>query len=305
VEQLIRVTEIAVVTAYFPEYVATELGFFAEEGLRMESFAPTSGPFTPALDIEAGTADIAMGGIWRPLMYRGRLETFHVFAQLCDRDARLLLSRKPAEGFTWSQMIGKTVLLPGGAPSPEILMLGILRREGVDPSRIRFIQSLTGAEQTRLFRAGLGDYFLVSRPAADVLISQGVAAMAASFSDVGKIPWSVYYASREFLDRDANVAGRLAKGLQRGLEWTLAHDPMEAPGVFKRFFPKLDPGLVAQSVRDCRARGVWSPTAHVSRPGLEQWQEMIVEYGMLDAPIPYDEIVDSRAADWAARELGR
>jgi ABC-type nitrate/sulfonate/bicarbonate transport system substrate-binding protein len=59
---------------YLPEYIALRHGFFREQGLDVTVTIPT--PWDGVLDALADkTADMALGGIWVPSMYRSRVET--------------------------------------------------------------------------------------------------------------------------------------------------------------------------------------------------------------------------------------
>ncbi len=56
---------------YLPEYVARDRGFFADEELEFDRYAPES--WTQVLDdLADGSADAVLGGIWVPAMYHGR-----------------------------------------------------------------------------------------------------------------------------------------------------------------------------------------------------------------------------------------
>ena len=53
-------------------------------------------------------------------------------------------------------------------------------------------------------------------------------------------------------------------------------------------------------MRSCKAAGVWSRTARITESGLLRWQEILaVDKTVMREVLPYSEIVDSRAADWA------
>jgi NitT/TauT family transport system substrate-binding protein len=297
----VRVAATGAGVAYYPAFVAQELGYFQEEHLEVETTVPGLGPWV-ARALASGEVDVALGGIWRPLMYRGRLTTLYAFAQLCDRCPFVLLSRRPVERFEWKQLGGCTVMVPDGAPSPWIMLQGILRLVGVETVGTRFIQQLPGEEIIELFRAGLGDYLITAPPTSELLVEDGVARGAVSLAEAGGlIPWSVYYAAPAFLGRNDNVAGRFARAIQKGLMWTLTHDLGEAGHVLERHFPSISVDVVAKAVRSARQMGVWTNTARVSPDGLSRWQAMLVQAGLIDAPVPYDEIVDSRAADWAGK----
>ena len=186
-----------------------------------------------------------------------------------------------------------------------MLLSGILRRENIDPCAIRFVGDFFTEEATNLFKGGFGDFFVGRQPASTLMARNGIGSVVADFADAGEIPWSIFYAKPEFLNRSDNVAGRFAKAIKRALVWILDHEPEDAPGVFQKYFAQYSPELVAESVRSCRARGMWVRSVRISEPGLMRWQEMIVREGrLIDAPMSYSEIVDSRAAVWAEQQFG-
>jgi len=302
---VVRISSTGAGVNYYPEFVARELGFFAGEGLDVRVEVLGNGPGVPR-EVGSGAADVGLGGIWLPMLYRGRLHTFMPFAQLCNRLAAVLLARKPVERFRWADLSGRIVVAPGGAPNFWMVVASTLRRAGVDPFSVRFVADFMGEEAINLFRGGFGDFFIGMPPVSDVFLRDGVAIEVADFADLGDIPWSIFYAKPEFLDRPDNVAGRFAKAIQRALGWTLLHDPREAPAVFSRRFPTLDPDLIADAVRSCRRRGIWIGTARIPEPALMQWQNVIMQEGrLIDAPMRYEDIVDTRPAAWAERELAR
>jgi NitT/TauT family transport system substrate-binding protein len=186
-----------------------------------------------------------------------------------------------------------------------MVVASTLRRAGVDPFRVRFVADFMAEEAINLFRGGFGDFFIGMPPVSDVFIRDGVARQVADLAELGEIPWSIFYAKPEFLARPDNVAGRFTKAIQRALRWTLAHDPSEAPGVFPRQFPTLSADLIADAVRSCRRREIWSDTARIPEAPLMRWQTVIMEEGrLIEAPMRYGDIVDSGPAAWAEKELG-
>ena len=108
----LRILATASGVSYYPQYVAQDLGYFADEELEIEAEAPGHGPWG-ARALVAGSADIALGGIWRPLMYHGRIADFRAFAQLCVRCPAVILGRKPMQRFQWRDLVGKVVRGPG------------------------------------------------------------------------------------------------------------------------------------------------------------------------------------------------
>src|SRR5262249_14155280 len=138
VMEVIRISSTGAGVNYYPEFVARELGFFADEGLDVKVEVLGNGPGVPR-EVGSGAADVGLGGIWLPMLYRGRLYTFRPFAQLCNRLAAVLLARRSAERFSWADLSGRIVVAPGGAPNFWMVVASTLRRAGVDPSGVRFV----------------------------------------------------------------------------------------------------------------------------------------------------------------------
>ena len=91
---LIRISATGSGVNYYPEFLARELGFYEEEGLTVQVAVHGNGPVVPR-EVGSGAADLGLGGIWLPMLYRGRVHTFMPFVQLCNRLDAVLLSRKP------------------------------------------------------------------------------------------------------------------------------------------------------------------------------------------------------------------
>jgi NitT/TauT family transport system substrate-binding protein len=301
---IVRIAATGAGISYFPEFVARELGFYADEGLYVQVEVIGNGPGVPVA-VATGTADIGFGGSWLPVMYRGRLSSFYPFAQVCIRSPASLMARMPQPDFQWSDLIGKSVLIPCGSPGASLLINHTLRQEGIDPGRVAFIQDFLAEEAGPLFTGGMADYYVGMPPSTDLMIARGAAYEVLDLAGLGEYPWSIFYARKPFLDREDNVAGRFAKATQRGLTWCLTHDPAEATAVIEKHFGKLDPSLVIASARSIKARGLWHPSVRVTEPAMMHWQELIAAGRYIEAPLPYAEAIDTRAAEWATAELAK
>lgn len=145
---------------YLPEYIALRHGFFKEQGLDVTVNIPT--PWDGVLDALAdGTADMCLGGIWVPTMYRERVQNYTVFAQIANRCPLALIGRDARQNFKLSDIAGKTVLMKsGGGASVGLFFKMLLRENGVDPRSVDYIQDLDGVMLGNLFQGGMGDFFV-------------------------------------------------------------------------------------------------------------------------------------------------
>ena len=151
--QKVRIAYASRSSSAMPQYMAQSKGFFKAEGLDVEPAGALGGGTVDAL--LKGDADVSLSGIMRSfdLRDRGGARLVH-FAGVNDRNGFFLLSRQPRPGFRWPDLVGRTVISFGGAPTPWLCMQTVLRRHGVDPARVRFRRDLDTPEAVAAFRAG-------------------------------------------------------------------------------------------------------------------------------------------------------
>src|SRR5207245_10142961 len=162
-------TRIRVVVAfhsifYAPLPVAIHGGHFAAEGLEVD-------PETPALAagtvgaLQSGAADVSLSGIMRSfeLADRGDAAPVH-FAAVNDRNGFFLLSRQAQPSFGWSDLIGRTVISFGGAPTPWLCMQSVLRRHGVDTARVTFMRGLSTEDDVATLLSRTGRFCEIGTP---------------------------------------------------------------------------------------------------------------------------------------------
>ena len=116
----LRVVEAFRSIFYAPPFVAIHGGHFAAEGLDVTmTTAPRSAATVDAL--LGGQADLALSGLMRSfdLADRGATRLVH-FAAVNDRNGFFLLGREPRSRFSWSDLVGRTVISFGGAPTSGV-----------------------------------------------------------------------------------------------------------------------------------------------------------------------------------------
>jgi ABC-type nitrate/sulfonate/bicarbonate transport system substrate-binding protein len=143
-----RVTIVGVAEGayYAPQIVALKLGFFEEEGLRI-TYHGQGDPQGLATAVSQGRADVALGGLWRPLLYSELGVEFVAFAQASAHPDLLVFGRVPREEFDWSSLShGSLIFTSGGAPSPWLALQEALRNRQVDLGGLHVIPGLPPAE---------------------------------------------------------------------------------------------------------------------------------------------------------------
>jgi NitT/TauT family transport system substrate-binding protein len=277
----------------YPLFAAMSEGIFEAEGVQV-SLQKHGNGLGPVQDLFSGSADVVLGGIWRPMIYRGRLGAMVSFAGMCARSSLVLVGREPRRG--WPAK-GATIVVPECAPSFWVVLHGALERQGVAASDLRFVAGLSLAEATALFHRGLGDFLFLNAPAAVAIAREGGPSIIWAMAEVlGDLPWSVFYARPQVLTDRREDFLRFTRGIQRVLNCTLSADPEQVVGIGSHCFPALAPDEVVRTVRACRDWGVWSSDARIDPVALTRWQELWVREGALEHVAAYNDLVDASFA---------
>lgn len=290
---------------YMPEYLGVELGYFEQLGLKVTSYVPK--PWTTVLtDIDTNQAEAVVGGIWCPLIYKRRVKSYYAFAKVTSRCPMSLLSHKPIENFKWSDLEGKKVLTSGGnGASPGLFLAGVAAEGGADVSKIHFVHDFTIAMLMELFRGGFGDVIMMKSDLAAQMEAEGKGYVLTNLTVTGDpVPWSVYYSTPETLKSEKNLCGRFTQGLQMAQTWLREHDGYDCREILARNWPKVELDKAVQIIDEYKKLEVWPETVQIQEHELNRWQSLLVAGNVIDEVIPYDEIVDSRPFNYAAKQLG-
>jgi len=282
---------------YAPLPVAIRGGHFAAEGLEVD-------PETPALAggtvdaLLSGGADVSLSGIMRSfeLLDRGGARLVH-FAAVNDRNGFFLLSREPRPSFAWSDVVGRTIISFGGAPTPWLCMQAVLRRHGVDPARVMFRRDLPTPDAIAAFRAGQGDFIEHGPPVIDQLVADGTGHLVASMGEAtGPVPFSSFMATPEMLTKQRDVLIRFVRGLYRAQRWMAASTAQEIAAVVAPVFGDIDPAIRVAAVERYLKQSTWARDPVLTRTGYDTLQEILLSAGFIKKPHPFDALVDTDIA---------
>jgi NitT/TauT family transport system substrate-binding protein len=291
---------------YAPLHVAHRLGTFAEEGLDVRIAYTPQASETPDR-LLAGEADLAVTGPMRTYVAADRATPLRLvnIAEVNSRDGFFLLARRPPERFSWPDLVGKRVILFAEAPTPFMCLLDVLRRQGVDPQRIAFVDGLWVPDALEALHAGEADYLQTAQPMAEELIQEGAAYLAAAMGEaVGHIPYTAFVVTSEFLGAQPGLCRRAVMALARAQRWMAGRDPQAIANLIAADFPEIHPRLVAQVVARYQALGTWPRQPVLAREPFERLGRILAEGGLIRRVVPYETVVDNTFAEEAVRSLG-
>ena len=288
---------------YAPHHVALHLGCFADEGLDV-TMRTAGGSVTPTGALLDGTAELALGGVMRSLDLADRGGPFlpH-FAEVNSRNGFFLLSREPRPAFAWADLVGRTVISFAEAPTPWQCMLTVLRRNGVDPARVRIERTLPVAEAIAAFRAGHGDFLETGQPFTEALLAEGAAHLVASMGRAtGPVPFSSYMTTETFLRDEREVVVRVTRALCRAQRWLTRAGAADVAELIAPAFPDMPATIRHRAIARYLAQDTWAPDPILRRPGYEALQQILLDGGFIKRRHRYEDLVD---VSIAVRVVGR
>jgi len=300
----LRLNEVVHSVFYAPQYVAIELGFFEDEGFEI-ILDVGQGADRSMTALIAGEADIILVGMEAGIyVFNEGREDFAVpFAQLTQRAGNFLVSRTDIKDFTWDDVIGKTII--GGRPGgmPQMILEYVLYKNGITPGvDVDIITNLQFATTAGAFAGGEGDFTAEFDPSALALEQSGHGFVVASLGlESGKVPYTVYMASKSYIAGNPDKIRRFTNAVYRGMVWVNSHSAAEIAEVIAPQFPESDIESLTVIVDRYKSQDTWKPDLMFDPAEFEFIQDIMEHGGVLSQRVPFDGFINTEFAKEAVR----
>lgn len=301
----VRLNEVTHSVFYAPQYVAMELGFFAEEGLAVE-LTNGGGADKVMTAVVSGQSDIGLAGPESCIYIYNQGKDDHpvIFAQLTACDGAFLMGRTD-EPFDWENLRGKTIIGGRKGGVPEMTLEYVLRQHGLEPQvDVMVDTSVQFNMMAGAFTGGQGDYVTLFEPAATEVANAGQGYILCSIGEEsGAIPYTAYFATGSYLEANSEVAAAFCRAMARALDWVDTHSDREVAEAIIGQFP--DTGLDALTSVTARHReiGAWNMPLTMEQTSLERLETVMTQAGELTEAdwVDFDALVDNHWAETARR----
>lgn len=301
----VRLSEVTHSVFYAPQYVAMELGFFAEEGLEIE-LTNGGGADKVMTAVLTDQADIGLAGPESCIYVynQGKDDYPIVFAQLTKRDGSFLVGRTDGE-FSWESLRGSTVIGGRAGGVPEMTLEYVLRQNGLTPGEDVMVDtSVQFNMMAGAFTGGNGDYVTLFEPTATEVEEEGKGYILTSIGqESGEIPYTAYFASQTYMQANPDVVQRFTNAIAKGQEWLLSHTAAEAAEVLVAQFADTSVETLTQVVQRYKDIDAWNATPAMEQSALERLETVMETAGVLerDQWVDFSALVDNSYAEKAAQ----
>lgn len=304
----VRVNEVTRSVFYAPQYAAIAKGFFEEEGIKVELTTSQGADQVMAATLSGG-ADIGFAGPEAAIYVynEGRDNYCKVIAQLTKRDGSFLISREKDDNFNWEKLRGKTILPGRKGGVPYMTLEYVLKSKGLVPGEdLIFDNSIQFALLAGAFTAGTGDYVALFEPTATTLEKESVGYIVASVGEeAGEIPYTVYFASGSYLEKNAETVQKFVNGVYKGLLWVKENSAETVAEAIADFFPDSDMELLIAVVQRYKDIDAWNDSPFMKEEAFDKLQNVIEQAGELEKRAPYDKVVDNSFAEKSIEQIKR
>ncbi len=297
--QKVTLNEVTHSVFYAPQYVAIELGFFAEEGIEID-LVNGGGSDKSMTAILASEADIGlMGPETAVYVYnQGKEDYAMVIGQLTNTDGSFLVGREMDDDFDWQDLKGKTII--GGRPGgmPLMTLLYVLKQNGLTPGTdVNVRTDIQFNLMAGAFEGSDADYVTLFEPTASLCEKEGRGFIVASVgAESGAVSFTAYMVRKSLLEENRDLYYRFMKAVARGQQWVAEHTPEEVAAAIAPQFPDADVELLTAVAKNYQSIGAWCETPVMNEEAFTRMQDIIEGAGELSARVPLEAIVDNTIA---------
>lgn len=292
----IRVLEPARTPYFLPQYLALNLGFFAEENLDVKII--TTSPEAICTALAGRRADVALCDlqklIFNPDEPERKKNSPLIFATMSCRDGSLLLGREKDPDFQWQKLQDKTIIGSPNNDSSEIALESILRQINILPYRqVTIYNNIPAKLRIGAFRAGTGHYLQLPEPEASAAEIKGYGQVVASVGTAGEeMIVTAYAAMPEYLEEHPEAIQKFTNAIYKAQIWLKQHSAAEvAAAAVSTSFANLETPVLTKAIERYAALNMWADTPAVEQEPYERFINAAKNAGEIPALVPYDSVV--------------
>lgn len=301
-DKVVRINEVTHSVFYAPMYLADALGYFGEEGFKVEITNGGGADATMAAVLSGG-ADVGFCGPEAAIYVNigGSDDQPVVFAQLTKRDGSFLVGRDPEPDFTWAKLEGKNVLAGRRGGVPAMTFEYVLKQGGIHAN---LNYDVAFNMMTSAFESGIADYCTMFEPVASEYQAAGKGYVVASVGqDSGEIPYTCFMAKKSYIESHKENVEGLTRAVTKAIKYINTADSATVASMLAPYFAGTSEASLKISVESYKKIDAWVTNMAMKEESFEKLQDVIELAGELEKRVAFREVVDTGIADRIYREV--
>ena len=247
--------------SYLPLTIAERLGYFAAEGLEVETFDVANGLRVAHSGTEA-VPDVLGGSFEQTIQWQGKNQYFRQFVLLgrAPQAAIGISPRTMANYKTPADLKGRRVGVPVTGTAGAMVASMVVLRSGLSLSDVQFVEVASAAAALAAVRGGQVDVISHTEPVIGLLEGRAEVRIIADTRTLkgtldvfgGPMPAASLYAPQEFIQRYPNTVQALTNAVVHALKWLQTAGPGDLIKVVPDPYLMGDRGLYLSSFNRIR-----------------------------------------------------
>ena len=295
-DNVIKINEVTHSVFYAPMYLADALGYFEDEGYKIE-LENGGGANNTMAAVLSGAADVGFCGPEAAIYtyIGGDEDAPKVFGQMTNRDGSFLVGRTNEPNFDWHSLDGKDVLAgrPGGVPMMTFQY--VMKELGVKPN---YITNIDFNFMTSSFQGGTADYCTMFEPVASDYEKAGSGYVVGSVGAMaGEIPYTCYIAKQSYIDANGVKIEALLRAVTKATKYIYENDTLTVAEKIVSYFPNTSVDSVKTSLDSYKGIDSWVTNMAMKESGFNRLQDIIESAGELSQRVKFSDLVLTETAN--------
>ncbi|SFC58091.1 ABC transporter substrate-binding protein [Clostridium uliginosum] len=298
----VRLNEVTRSIFYAPMYVAMSEGFFEDSGINID-LQTGQGADKVMQAVLSNNADVGFCGPEQVIYInnQGREDYPVIFGQLTQKDGSFLVGRAKENNFSWENIKGKNIIggRPGGVPGMALEY--VMKNHNIDPKAdVNMVTNIDFAATSGAFKGGTGDYVALFEPTASMLEKEGSGAILASIGqDSGVIPYTCFFSTKSYLDKNPEVVEKFTKAIYKGQQWYFSHSSAEVADSIIKYFPGTDKDIIINVINNYNKIDALAHDPSIKTEDLDRLIDIIQGYNQSLIPTKpdFNKIVNNSFAE--------
>ena len=301
-DKTIRINEVTHSVFYAPLYLADALGYFEEEGFKIDITNGGGADKTMAA-VLANEADVGFCGP-EAVVYTylgGSDDCPKVFGQLTKRDGSFLVGRVKEDNFDWKTLEGKDVI--GGRPGgvPLMTFQYVLKQLNV---KANLVTNIDFNLMTAAFEGGTADYCTMFEPVASEYQKAGKGFIVGSVGQqAGEIPYTCFMAKSSYINKNPEKIEGLLRGITKAIKYLKQTDSATVAKLRVNYFDGTSEESLKTSVESYAKIDAWVDNMAMKESAFNNLQDIIESAGELKQRVSFDSVILTETAQKVYGEI--
>lgn len=120
--------------------------------------------------------------------------------------------------------------------------------------------------------------------------------LASLGEESGYVPYTAFSARKSYIAANPQVIESFTRALQKGMEYVNSHSPEEIAKTIKPQFEEMEETSLASIIKRYQAQDTWKTDLVFSKEAFELLQDILVDAGVMQERVPYEELVNTEYA---------